>query len=89
MRHHQFSLTMRVDLRGQRRHLVHALLPGRAGAVCPVGQLIGVVAETRHLAQQVGMVSTGARMKFAAHDQTSNIRLAGQAAQVRLPVKVA
>ena len=66
-----------VDLRGQRRHLVQTFLPGHAGAVCPVGQLIGVVAETRHLAQQVGMVSTGVRMKFAAHDQTSNIRLAG------------
>ena len=59
-----------VDLRGQRRHFVHAFLPGHAGAVGPVGQLVGVVAETRHLAQQVGMVSTGARMKFAAHDQS-------------------
>lgn len=69
-------------------HLVYALLPGRAGGVGAVGELVGVVAETRHLAQQVGVVSTGARVKFVAHDQAAQVFLAGQAAQVRLTVEM-
>lgn len=69
-------------------HLVYALLPGRAGGVGAVGELVGVVAETRHLAQQVGVVSTGARLEFGTHDQGPQVFLAGQAAQVRLTVEM-
>ena len=69
-------------------HLVYALLPGRAGGVGAVGELVGVVAETRHLAQQVGVVSTGARVEFGTHDQAAQVFFTGQAAQVGLAVKM-
>lgn len=54
-----------------------------------MGQLIGVVAKPSHLAQQVGVVGTGARMEFSAHDQAADIRLTGQTGQIRLPVEMA
>lgn len=69
-----------IYLCGQRRHPVYALLPGHAGGVGTVGELVGVVAEARHLAQQIGVVGTGAWMNFCAHDQCAQIFLAGKAA---------
>lgn len=70
-------------------HLVYALPPGRAGGVGAVGQLVGVVAQACDLAQQIGMVGAGARVKFGAHDQTADIGLPGQTGQIRLPVEMA
>ena len=37
-----------VHFQRQRRHFVHALLPGHAGAVGAVGQLVGVVAQASY-----------------------------------------
>lgn len=54
-----------------------------------MGELVGVITQARHLAQQVGMVGAGARVKFCAQDQGTDITLTGQAAQIRLPVEVA
>src|SRR5699024_10258709 len=70
------------------RHLVHTFLSRHAGGVGAVGELVGVITQPRDLAQQVGMVGAGARVKFCAHDQTSDIRLTGQTAQINLPVEV-
>ena len=69
-------------------HLVYALLPGRAGGVGAVGQLVGVVAQACDLAQQIGMVGAGARVKFGTHDQGPQVFLAGHATQVGLAVKM-
>ena len=54
-----------------------------------MGQLIGVVAKPSHLAQQVGVVGTGTRMKFCTHDQCAQVFFARQAAQFGLAVKMA
>lgn len=69
-------------------HLVYALLPGRAGGVGAVGQLVGVVAQACDLAQQIGMVGAGARVEFGTHDQAAQVFFTGQAAQVRLTVEM-
>ena len=53
-----------------------------------MGELVGVVAKARHLAQQVGVVGAGARVKFSAQDQGTDIGLTGQTGQIRLPVEV-
>ena len=53
-----------------------------------MGELAGVVAQARHLAQQVGMVGTGTLVEFSTQDQGTDITLTGQAAQIRLPVEV-
>ena len=66
-----------VYFRRQRRHPVHALLPGYAGGVGAVGELVGVVAKARHLAQQGGVVSAGAQVEFGTHNQAAQVFLAG------------
>ena len=73
----------------QRRHFVHALLPGHAGSIGAVGELVGVVAQSRYLAQQICMMRAGAWMKFSTHNQCAQVFFARQAAQFGLAVKMA
>ena len=45
-----------------------------------MGELVGVITQARHLAQQVGMVGAGAWVEFSTQDQGTDITLTGQAA---------
>ena len=54
-----------------------------------MGELVGVITQPRDLAQQVGMVGTGARVEFCSHDQCAQVFFARQTAQFGLAVKVA
>ena len=56
------------DRAGDARHLVHTLLIRFAVGVGDTGKLVRVVAQTRRLAKQIGMVLTRPRPQLHAPD---------------------
>ena len=61
-------------------HLIYTLLTGHTGTICPMGQLVGVVAESGHFSQQVRVMGTGARANGFTHNQRPQKPFTGQPA---------
>ena len=53
-----------------------------------MGELVGVVAQARHLAQQVGVVGAGLRLHLGPGDERPQVFLTRQAAGFGLPREV-
>ena len=69
------------------RHLIHALLPGHAGAIGAVCKLVCIVAKTSDLANKFRVVCAGAGTDFFAQDEGAQIFLTVQTAGRNLPIK--
>ena len=68
------------DFLGDLNHLLHTLLTSHAGTICPMGQLVGVVAESGHFSKQVRVMGTGARTNGFPHNQRPQKLFTGQPA---------
>ena len=69
------------------RHLVHALLPGRAGAVDTMRELVRIVAEAGNFPNKFRVVDAGAGMDFLARNERAQVFLAVQTAGRTLPIQ--